>query len=181
MTVPSQVTFRDIPHSDAVLAHVERRVAKLETWSDRITRCQIVVEAPHRHHKHGKRFHVRIDLHVPGKELIVTKNPEDMKEDMHAAIDDAFTDAERVLEEYVRLQRDEIGPRSRSPRGVVAKVFHDRRYGFIRGDGSDQEVYFHANSVMGGRFEKIAVGAKVRFAVEDGDKGPQASTVHLVS
>src|SRR5690349_16338336 len=125
MPVPVQVTFRDMPHSDAVAAHVERRAAKLETFYARITRCHVVVEAPHRHHKQGQRYHVRVDMHIPGKELVVSKNFDDMRVDMHATVDDAFTDAERVLEEYAR-KREEVKPRARLPRGVVVKLFPDR-------------------------------------------------------
>jgi ribosomal subunit interface protein len=183
MTMPVQVTFRDIPHSDAVAEHVNRRAAKLETFHDRITKCHVVVEAPHRHHKHGKRYHVRIDMHVPGKELVVSKNPDDTKEDLHAAIDDAFGDAERVLEDHSKeLKLGQRGTHQKPGRGVVAKIFHERGYGFIAPDETaNVEIYFHENSVIDGRFEKLSVGAKVRFAEEDGDKGPQASTVHVVA
>lgn len=180
MTVPVQVTFRDIPHSDAVASHVERRAAKLETFYDRIMRCHVVVEAPHRHHKHGKRYHVRIDMHVPGRELVVSRNLDDTKEDLHAAVDDAFADAERVVEEYARELK--LGGRVshvKPPHGVVAKVFHDRGYGFIT-DEEGREIYFHQNSVLGGKFARMRAGTKVRYAEEDGDKGPQASTVHVV-
>lgn len=178
MAVPVQVTFRDIPPSDAVTAHVERRAAKLGTFHDRIVKCHVVLEAPHRHHKHGKRYHVRIDMQVPGKELVVSRNPEDTKEDLYAAVDDAFGDAERVLEEYGRQLKIGMKSHARPPHGVVTKLFHDRGYGFIEAEDG-REIYFHQNSVIDGRFEKLQIGAKVRFAEEDGDKGPQASTVHF--
>ena len=177
MQSPVQVTFRDIQPTATVSEHVERRAAKLDTFFDRITKCHVVVEAPNAvHHRHGARFHVRIDLHVPGKELVVTRNPEDRKEDLHAAIDDAFGDAERVLEEYAR-QLHSPRPHQRPPHGIVAKLFPDRGYGFIEAEDG-REIYFHRNSVLGTSFEKLHVGSKVRFAEEDGDKGPQASTVH---
>jgi ribosomal subunit interface protein len=180
MAVPVQVTLRDMPPSDAVSAHVERRTAKLETFHDRIVKCHVVLEAPHRHHKHGKRFHVRIAMTVPGRELVVSKNLEDNKEDLHAAIDDAFSDAERVLAEHMKELEPDMKNRVRPPHGVIAKIFHDRGYGFIEAEDG-HEVYFHQNSVYGGRFEKLQVGVKVRFAEEDGDKGPQASTVHVAA
>lgn len=176
--VPVQVTFRDIGPSEALRFHAEKRARKLETFFDRLLRCHVVLEAPHRHHKHGKRYHVRIDMAVPGKELVVSRNTEDNKEDMHAAIDDAFADAERVLEEYARQLQD-TRHRESPPVGVVSKLFVDRGYGFLETrDG--HEVYFHKNSVLGKPFERLKVGTKVRFAEEDGDKGPQASTVHVV-
>jgi ribosomal subunit interface protein len=180
MQSPVQITFRDISPSDAITAHVERRAAKLDTFYDRIIKCHVVVEAPHRHSKQGKRYHVRIDLHVPGRELVVSKNPDDAKEDLNAAIDDAFADAERVLESFGAVQKGDTKLHLKAPHGVVAKLFPDRGYGFIEAEDG-REVYFHQNSVLGTRFEKLSVGARVRFAEEDGDNGPQASTVHAVS
>jgi len=180
MTVPVQVTFRDMSPSDAVTAHVERRASKLSTFSDRIVRCHVVVEAPHhRHHRRGQRYHVRIDLHVPHKELVVSRNPDEAKEDLHVAIDDAFGDAERILEEHERAVKSDKAHR-RPPHGVVAKLFLERGYGFLA-DDDGREIYFHKNSVLDGRFERLAVGTKVRYAEEDGDKGPQASTVHVLA
>jgi cold shock CspA family protein len=35
--------------------------------------------------------------------------------------------------------------------------------------------------VLHGDFERLAVGSEVRFAPEEGDKGPQASSVQLVA
>lgn len=180
MAVPVQITFRDIPPSAAVAAHVERRAEKLDTFYARMSKCHVVVEEPHRHSRQGKKYRVEIDMHVPGKELVISKNPEDSKEDLHAAIDMAFDDAERVLEDYARQLQPDTKLHVAPPRGVVARIFHDRGYGFIEAEGDGHEVYFHRNSVIGERFEKLSTGAKVRFAEEDGDKGPQASTVHVV-
>jgi len=173
-----QVTFRDIPHSASVAAHVERRAAKLDTFYDRISKCYVVVEAPHRHSKHGKRYHVRIDMHVPGRELVVSRILDDNKEDLHAAVDEAFGDAERVLEEYGRVQRGDTKKRAGRPVGTVAKLLNG--YGFLEAEEDGREIYFHRNSVLGDKFDKLSVGTRVRFAEEDGDKGPQASTVDVI-
>jgi cold shock CspA family protein len=67
------------------------------------------------------------------------------------------------------------------PHGRVASLIAEQDYGFIEAsDGS--EVYFHRNSVVGGGFDKLAVGDEVRFSfhAEEGEKGPQASTVVAV-
>lgn len=108
MDTPVQITFRDMEPSPTITSYVERRASKLERLFDRLVNCHVVVEEPHRHSRHGKKFHVRINMHVPGKELVVSKNPDDAKEDLHAAIDDAFGDAERVLEEHARKYRQHL-------------------------------------------------------------------------
>jgi len=181
MAAQVRITFRDVSPSPAVAAHVERRSEKLEMFFDRMVSCHVMVEEPHRHKRQGKKFYVRIDMVVPGKELVVSRNPEDSKEDLHAAIDNAFDDAERVLEDHARQRQPDTKTHVRPPHGVVTKVFHDRGYGFIEAEGDRHEVYFHRNSVLNERFEKVTVGKKVRFAEEDGDKGPQASSVYVVA
>ena len=179
MQSPVQITFRDFPSSPALAAHIERRATKLESFSGRIVKCHVVIESPNRHSKHGPRYHVRIELVVPGKELVVTKTSADSKEDANAAVDDAFGDAERLLEEYARQHHFESKTHLKPPHGVVTKLFGDRGYGFIETEDG-REIYFHQNSVLGLHFDRLAVGTRVRFAEEDGDKGPQASTVHVV-
>jgi len=102
-------------HSDSVETHVARRASKLGHIFDRIVACRVMVEAPHRHHQHGKRYHCRIDLTVPRGELVVGKNPPAnlQQEDLHAAIDEAFEDAERLLRDFAgRLRERRKGPRA---------------------------------------------------------------------
>ncbi len=179
MNAPVQITFRDMSPSPAISAHVERRAEKLETLFGRVLDCHVVVEEPHRHSRKGHKFHVRINVHVPGKELVVAKNAEDDTVDVYALLDDAFSDAERQVEDHARKQQPDMKTHERPMRGMVSKLFLDRGYGFIAADGDGHEVYFHQNSILDGRFEKLEVGSKVRFAEEDGEKGPQASTVHV--
>jgi ribosomal subunit interface protein len=109
MQLPVQVTFRELSPSPSIDQHVRRRAAKLDTFYDRIMSCRVVVEVPHRHHRHGQRYHVRIDMTVPGKELVVGRTPplSLSHEDVNAAIDAAFDDAERMVEEHSRRLRDE--------------------------------------------------------------------------
>ncbi len=179
MAAPVQITFRDIPHSDAVTAHVEKRAAKLETFEANIIHCHVVVEMPHRHQTHGHRYHVRIDAQLPGRQLLVSRTSPHGAEDLNALLDEAFSDAERLLSEH--HPRDHHGKTHlKPPHGVVSKVFHDRGYGFLEAEEDGHEIYFHQNSVLGARFPKVAVGSRVRYAEEAGDNGPQASTVELL-
>jgi ribosomal subunit interface protein len=112
---PVQITFRDLPASDAVRAYVMRHATKLDRFFDGIVACHVVLEAPHRHHQHGKRYHVRIGMLVPLRELVVSRNPaaNPRHEDLYAAIDDAFDDAERLLEDYARRLHERRSPHGR--------------------------------------------------------------------
>ncbi len=107
MTIPVQITFRGLDVSPAVDEYVRKRVGKLTTFSDRITRCRVAVEAPPHHHKHGGKYHVRVELNVPGADLVVARRADDHlgHQDVYAVVDDAFDNAGRVLQDHVRRQR----------------------------------------------------------------------------
>jgi cold shock CspA family protein len=181
MQLPIQVTFRDMEPSTAIADQVRARASKLDTFFDRIMSCRVVVEAPHRHHQHGKRFHVRIDLTVPGDELVVGRDPAEKlaHEDPYACIDDAFDDAQRVLQDYVRRKRGDVKHHEEPTlRGKVVRLYSYEGYGFLQTAEGD-EFYFHKNSVLDNAFDRLQIGSAVRFADEIGEKGPQASTVEL--
>ena len=181
MQLPVQISFRGMEPSDAVEAKIRERVGKLDRFYDRTMGCRVVVESPHRRHHQGKLFHVRIDLTVPGGELAVTREPAEHHayEDVFVAIRDAFDAAQRQLEDYARRQRGDLKAHAELPSGRVAKLFPDEGYGFIE-TASGAEVYFHKNSVLDSAFPRLKVGSDVEFVEEQGDKGPQASTVRVI-
>lgn len=181
MNLPLQITYRDIRSSKAISEHIARRADKLDQFCDRIMSCRVAIEAPNRHTHHGaKRYYVRIDLKAPGVELVSNHTPPDlMKTDIYAVIDEAFDDMERQIDEYNQMSRWDVKRHGGTPHARVAKIFRDRNYGFLEAtDG--REIYFHAHSVLRGKWDHLELGTEVRFAEEDGDKGPQASTVDVV-
>lgn len=114
MRIPLQITFHGIDHSDAVEERVREKVGKLEQLYDRITSCRVAIEAHHRntsnlHHK-GEPFHIRLDLTLPGTELVVKRDPKDshVNEDIFVALRDAFQALERQLKEFVARQRGDV-------------------------------------------------------------------------
>ena len=105
MQIPLQITIRDVEHSEALEAHIRGKVEKLEEFFKHITSCRVVVEVPHKHHHQGKQFNVRIDIGVPGSEIVVNR---DHAEDIYVALRDAFDAAKRQLEDYARKIRGDI-------------------------------------------------------------------------
>jgi ribosomal subunit interface protein len=99
MKTPLQITFRDMPHSDTLETHIRDKAHKLEQLFADIISCRVVVEPAARHSQQGTPFNVRIDLGVPGSELVVDKQAD---EDVRVAIRDAFDAAKRQLEDYAR-------------------------------------------------------------------------------
>ena len=99
MQIPLQITLRNIRGSAAVEAAIRRRAAKLERYYRKIVSCRVVVEIPSRHKHQGKEFVVRLDIKVPGSEIVITH---DHHVDLYAALNDAFHAAQRRLEAHGR-------------------------------------------------------------------------------
>ncbi|ADE15335.1 ribosomal subunit interface protein [Nitrosococcus halophilus Nc 4] len=180
MQLPIQISFRHMEPSIAVEDRIREKAAKLEQFYDRIMGCRVVVEAPHRHRHQGKLYHVRIDLTVPGGELVVSREHHGKKahEDVYVALRDAFNAAQRQLESYSQRQRGNVKHHEPPPSGRISLLVPEQDYGKIETvDG--REIYFHRNSVLNEDFKDLQVGREVRFTEEEGDLGPQASTVHL--
>jgi ribosomal subunit interface protein len=180
MEIPPEISFRDVEPSDRIRARLEEEIAKLERYCDAIIRCRVVVEVPHKRHESGNLYHVRIDVTVPGQELVVSRDPpkKQKREELETAVVDAFGAMRRQVEEYSRKRRREVKHHESQPRAKVAKLFPTLDYGFLETrDGT--EVYFHRNSLLDADFDELEIGDTVRFAEEEGVEGPQASTVHV--
>jgi cold shock CspA family protein len=182
MKLPLQISFHNLDRIEAVENRILEEAAQLDEFCDRIMSCRVVVDVPHRHHLVGNVYQVRLDIKVPGEEIAVVQEPaqhDPFYENVNVAIRDAFNSAARKLEEYVRRQRRDVKHHEIAPHGRVSKLFAQSGYGFIETpDG--REVYFHANSVLGDKFDHLAIGTEVAFSEEPGDKGPQASTVRIL-
>ena len=99
--------------------------------------------------------------------------------DIYVAIRDAFNAAGRKLQDYARRQSLAVKLHEPPAHARVIKLFPEERYGFLETpDG--RELYFHGNSALEPGFDRLKVGTEVYFAQEQGEKGPQASTVRFV-
>jgi ribosomal subunit interface protein len=99
LQVPLQITFRDMPRSDALDAHIRQKAAKLEAFHPRITSCRVTVEEIARHQHQGREFQVRVDVRAPGHQEFVVNR--DHAEDPYVAVRDAFDAMARQLHEVV--------------------------------------------------------------------------------
>jgi cold shock CspA family protein len=196
MTVPIQITFRNVKSSSMVEDWIRAEAAKLETFYNQIMGCRVAVEVPHRHHKKGKPIHVRIDLTLPGKEIVIKREPvpghrqwpagEDElliqkqssspHHDLHLVIHDAFKAAGRRIQDFARTRRGSVKTHEPTPTASVSRIFPDEGYGFLEAEDG-REIYFHKQSVLRNGFRRLKVGNSVNFAEEPGEKGPQATMV----
>jgi cold shock CspA family protein/ribosome-associated translation inhibitor RaiA len=199
MQLTPTLTFRGVERTTALETEILTRLRKLETYYGGIMGCRVLVELVQRHHEAGNRYHVRIDLTVPGEEIVVrheaglhataqdvdaekiTKVAESDPERKHArvAIREAFDVARRRLQDYARRQRGAVKTATKRARGRVSQLFPIDEYGYIEAEDG-HEVYFQKSSVLKDAFDRLAVDSAVSFVEEHGEKGPQASTVKLL-
>jgi cold shock CspA family protein len=194
--IPTQITFHGLAASAALEAEIRERVAWLEQFHAGIVRCRVVVEVPHRHRRRGQHVHVRIELTVPdAAPIVVSHEPsrngalksteeethhkgtevDGVHRYAHVAVHEAFDAARRRLQDVARELRGAVKTHETPAHGTVADIFKVDGYGYIQ--AGEHRVYFNRASVLGETFDSLDVGAPVAFVEEQGNEGPQASTV----
>ena len=198
MKITPTITFRGIDRSPALEEEIRARLDKLETYYPRIMNGRVLVELGQRRHETGNRFHVRIDLTVPGEEILVAHEaneratirhveadkiprlaePDPERKHAVVAVHEAFDIARRRLQDYARRQRGAVKTATKPAHGHVSRLSPTDEFGYIEAeDGHD--VYFQKSSVLKDAFDQLTIGSAVSFVEESGEKGPQASTVRL--
>jgi ribosome-associated translation inhibitor RaiA len=119
-----QISFRNMSVSPALEETIRSRASWLESFYPALIGCRVVVEIPHRHRRRGRPLHVRIELSLPGEDVIVDREPasdatarsashkgdelDGRYKDVHVAIHEAFDVARRRLEDVARRQRGDV-------------------------------------------------------------------------
>jgi ribosomal subunit interface protein len=96
------IKTRDLSLTEPIETLVRERAEKLERFYDRLHGCVVTLHGPGNRHKNGGPYSVRIDLAVPGSDLVVKRQQE---EDLQVALREAFDAAERQLLARVEQKR----------------------------------------------------------------------------
>lgn len=183
MQGPMTISFKDVVKTPEIEDLITRKIAKLERFCDYLISCRVIVEQPQKHQEVGNPYRVRIDMKVPPAHELIVNEPSsqgDMHDPLNVVLTKAFHKAERQLKELVEKQRGDIKFHPQQQvMGIIHDLFPEQGYGFIRTVDTQQDIYFHKNSVHGD-FGDLQLGAGVRFTAEQGTKGLQASTVEIV-
>jgi ribosome-associated translation inhibitor RaiA/cold shock CspA family protein len=176
--IPLEIAFHNTEHSDRVEERVRRQVDRMHRRFNHINSCRVVVEVPHRSQSGPREYHVRVEVRVPDKELVVSKDPGDRSahDDPLLAVRDSFQTMERMLEQHSQLVRGEVKHHDPPLQGRVRKLFSD--HGFVAtNDG--REIYFHRNAVVDVDFDTLSVDDPVQLVLIHGESpmGPQATSV----
>lgn len=169
--LPVQITIRDLPSSAVLDTHIRAKSAKLQQFYSNITSCRVVIEFAQKHKHNGKLFNVRIDVTVPGKEMVVTKKS---NEDVYIALRDAFNALTRQLDNYSHKRHGRVKAHDEVMHGHVARIREDEGYGFIEGVDGNQ-YYFSVTTAR--EFSKLAIGDAVEYIPEPISDGWQARHV----
>lgn len=171
--LPLQITVRDMPASAAVESHIREKASKLNRFCDRISSCRIVVDWAQKNKHRGKLYSVRIDVTVPGKELVVTRKHD---ENLYITIRDAFNAVSRQLEEHSRKRHGHVKTHNDVLHGRISRIMSADGFGFIEGtDG--HEYYFSMTNVSYPSFKQLLVGDAVEYKGEAYSDGQHAHHV----
>ena len=187
MQVPIEIAFHNLDPIPWAEEEIRSRIAKLEQIFDRLVTCRVRVDQRANNSSRNIPPVVRIELGVPGKDLVVSHEPDHLQHkfqspDLRNAINEAFRIAEDQLAEYKRQMQD----RSTEPLhavqsqvlGQVADIDPSGDFGFVLTNTGGM-LYFHRNSVLSGDFTKLRRGDEVHYIEEMGDTGPTASKVRV--
>lgn len=180
MSLPLQITFNDMESSEVLEKTIGEHAKKLNQFAD-IMRCSVVIRPIGKHQHKGRLYKVSIDLILPGRELAINRDAgkDHAHEDVYVAIRDAFSAARRRLEDYSQKRQLMVKAHEVPPHGRVSELNAEQGYGRIE-TPEGRQIYFHRNSVLNDEFPRLKIGSEVRFAEEQGEEGPQASTVRAV-
>jgi cold shock CspA family protein/ribosome-associated translation inhibitor RaiA len=182
METPVEIEFQEMAASSETRGLIAGHVEELEQRYGRITACRIVVKGPGHRHQTGGQYDVNIRLALPdGREVDIGRTPkaDERHADLSFAINDAFKRARRRLQDKARRMEGMVKTHEGQAIGTVVRFDPAGEFGFLRANDG-HEIYFHRNSVLDGKFSELAVGSRVMFADEIGEKGPQATTVRLL-
>jgi len=107
--LPVQVTFRQVDESESLKRLILNESENLNRFFPRIMGCRVLVEKPHRHHHKGSPYHVRVQLAIPGHDIIAGGDTKQIPSysNPYVAIRNTFRDARRRLQHEVHLLRHE--------------------------------------------------------------------------
>jgi cold shock CspA family protein/ribosome-associated translation inhibitor RaiA len=183
MQTSPELIFHDVDRSPWVENYILERVQRLDKFAEGITSCRVSLTQEQASHHKGNRYSLLVEVRTPPNHDLAAKKAKivrDMQTQLPALINLAFGAIERQLKKTAQLRRGQVKQPEMNFHGIVEKLF-DEGYGFLRALGDEREVYFHRNSVLHGDFERLAIGTEVRFTPQDGDDGPQASSVQIVA
>lgn len=181
MQSPVQIQFKNMDTSEAVEAAIRKWVDKLDRAYPDIISCRVCIEAPSKKKQHGGLYDTRIDIKLPGKDVVVNRNPDlhHSYVDAYVSIRDAFKSAQRQLEAVVKRGQEKVKTHEIADHGRIVSLNPENDCGWIE-SSEGTEVYFHRNSILTGDFDDLSIGTEVRYCEHEDSEEPRASSVRVI-
>lgn len=156
----------------------EERNKLIRHYANLVHHLRVTIEATPGYKEGG--YEVRLVASVPNDTVAVKR----WGESVRSLLTEAFDVLGAQLKENVKKKQNHKTPKvqgatldSKSS-GIVRKIVPDESYGFIVTDDK-LDVFFHANALKDISLDDLSEGDEVLFAMEEGDKGPQATWVKV--
>jgi ribosome-associated translation inhibitor RaiA len=90
--LPTLISYHGLEASEALTELVRARAQQIAQRDARILSLRVAIEAPHHHRRHGNQYRVRLELKLPGHELVVANDAPTHagEDDAHHAVRHAF-------------------------------------------------------------------------------------------
>jgi len=181
MQMPVQIQFINMDSSEAVQQAIEKFAGKLEQNYPDILSCRVIVEAPSTKKTKGGLFHTRVEVKLPGREIVVNRNPDlhHSYTDAYVSIRDAFKSAQRQLDSMAQKKKGRVKYHEEpTSAGRIASLYPETDCGWIESNDG-REIYFHRNSLLSESFDSLAIGMEVHYIEHEDSEEPRASSVRL--
>lgn len=106
MKLPVQIEFRDLEPLPSLEGEIRQRVANLEKFVPELTSCRVTIAAEGHRHRQGVRYEVRLDVRLPGGELVTGEHQGD--EQLEVALRGSFDAMTRKLGDFQRRRRGQV-------------------------------------------------------------------------
>lgn len=182
MQSPVQIQFINMDSSEAVEAAIHKWVNKLDEAYPDIMTCRVRIEAPSMKKQKGGLYSTRLEIKIPGHEIVINRTPEQRQShtDAYVSIRDAFKSAQRKLESHVKKIQGKVKfHEEHFENGSIDSLYPDTDSGWI--ESSDgRKIYFHRNSCLAIDFDELTPGMKVKYIEHEDSEEPRASSVRLI-
>ena len=112
-----EVTFRNMPRSEAIESVARREALKLERYAPKIVGCRVAIERPQRFQRQGNAHRVRLFISAASRgPVVVTREPLDS--DMHEDL--------RTIVILASMVDREANNKTATDRGNVCSVYYNR-------------------------------------------------------
>ena len=156
----------------------EERTKLIRHYANLVLHLRVSIEATPGYREGG--YEVRLVATVPNDTVAVKR----WGESVRPLLVESFDVLGAQLKEIVKKRQDHKSVKAQGAvldgktSGIIRKIVPDESYGFIATDDK-LDVFFHASSLKDVVMSDLAEGDEVLFAMEEGDKGLQATWVRV--